>query len=176
MEFLVDEEIYLDKLKSQDSSELFELINKNRQYLQKTLFWLNHSTTVQDSENFISQADNNFLNKSLILGIKTKKLIGIISFNRIDCNKKEAEIGYWIDEEEQGRGIVTKSCKALIASGFNDLKLEKIFIRCLIQNVKSQSVAKRLEFEEEYSLQYQELLYDRYMDCIFFSKTKNDYL
>ena len=172
----VNEDIYLDKLKSQDTLELFELTDKNRPYLKKTLPWLDYSTTAKDSEDFISQENENFLNKSLILGIREKKLIGIISFNTIDWEKKEGEIGYWIDEKMQGKGIVTVSCKTLIDLGFSDLQLEKILISCSTQNIKSQLIAKRLGFQEECLIPNKEFLYDHYVDHILFSKTEKDYL
>ena len=172
----IKENIYLIKLKSQDSFELHELIDKNRLYLKKTLPWLNYSNTVQDSKNFISQSNNDFLKKSLILGIKSRKLIGIISFNTIDWIKKEAEVGYWLDAEMQGKGIVTTSCKHLINLGFNDLGLEKIVISCSTTNIKSQSIAKRLEFQEECLVPNKEFLYDHYVDHILFSKTRKEYL
>lgn len=172
----VNEDIYLDQLKSQDALELFELIDKNRPYLKKTLPWLDYSTTAKDSESFISQANENFLNKSLILGIREKKLIGIISFNTIDWQKKEGEIGYWLDEGMQGKGIVTVSCKTLVDLGFSDLQLEKILISCSTQNIKSQLIAKRLGFKEECLIQNKEFLYDHYVDHILFSKTEKDYL
>ena len=167
----IKENIYLIKLKSQDSFELHELIDKNRLYLKKTLPWLNYSNTVQDSKNFISQSNNDFLKKSLILGIKSRKLIGIISFNTIDWIKKEAEVGYWLDAEMQGKGIVTTSCKHL-----NDLGLEKIVISCSTTNIKSQSIAKRLGFQEECLVPNKEFLYDHYVDHILFSKTRKEYL
>jgi len=172
----IKEGLYLDKLKSQDTIELFELVDKNRPYLKKTLPWLDYSTTIKDSENFISQSNDNFLNKSLILGIKSRKLIGIISFHTIDWQKKEAEIGYWLDEEMQGKGIITISCKHLINLGFNDLGLEKIVISASTTNIKSQSIAKRLGFQEKCIIKDQEFLYDHYVDHILFSKTSEDYL
>ena len=172
----IKEDIYLIKLKSQDSFELHELIDKNRLYLKKTLPWLNYSNTVQDSKNFISQSNNDFLKKSLILGIKSRKLIGIISFHTIDWQKKEAEIGYWLDEEMQGKGIITISCKHLINLGFNDLGLEKIVISASTTNIKSQSIAKRLGFQEKCIIKDQGFLYDHYVDHILFSKTRKEYL
>lgn len=172
----VKEDLYLDKLKPQDARELFELIDKNRPYLKKTLPWLDYSTSIKDSENFISQSNDNFLSKSLILGIKEKKLIGVISFNTIDWQKKEAEIGYWVDKEMQGRGIVTISCKQLVDLGFSNLQLEKILISCSTSNIKSQSIAKRLGFQEECVIKDKEFLYDHYVDHILFSKTSEDYL
>lgn len=33
-----------------------------------------------------------------------KQLIGVLSFNQIEPQNKTAYIGYWIDEEHQGKG------------------------------------------------------------------------
>ena len=118
-------------------------------------------------------ANDNFLKNSLILGIREdKRLIGTISFNKIDWIKKEAEIGYWIDEEMQGNGIITKSCSSLVDLGLNDLKLKKILISCSTENIKSQAIPKRLGFYKEGIVKDKEFLYDHYVDHVLFSKVK----
>jgi ribosomal-protein-serine acetyltransferase len=170
----VSEGFYIDRLQSQDALELSKLVDKNRLYLRKTLPWLDYSKSTEDSKNFISQANDNFVKDSLILGIKedNSRLIGTISFNTIDWIKKEAEIGYWIDEEMQGKGIVTKSCSQLVDLGLNDLKLKKILISCSTINIKSQSVPKGLGFYKEGIVKNKEFLYDHHVDHVLFSKVK----
>ncbi|MBK9162321.1 MAG: GNAT family N-acetyltransferase [Acidobacteria bacterium] len=42
----------------------------------------------------------------------------------------QSEIGYWIDKAEEGQGIITRSTALLIEYAFEELKLNRIEIRC----------------------------------------------
>ncbi|MCS5961584.1 GNAT family N-acetyltransferase [Klebsiella pneumoniae subsp. pneumoniae] len=43
-----------------------------------------------------------------------KQLVGVLSFNQIEPQNKTAYIGYWIDEEHQGQGLLSRSLQAFI--------------------------------------------------------------
>lgn len=58
-------------------------------------------------------------NKSLTFGIFfTSKLVGVIGFNKIDWQNKQANIDYWLAANYQGRGIITTACQILLNVGF----------------------------------------------------------
>ena len=67
---------------------------------------------------------------------------------KTDSNKL-ASIGYWLDQHYQGKGIITKSCKALIHYGFTTLHLNRIEIRCGTENYKSQAIPESLHLKKE---------------------------
>ena len=139
----------------------------------KTLSWLDYdATTVEHTAGFIAHLNEAFLKTSFVLGIRrdNNELIGTVGFNSIDWDAKEAVVGYWLDEEMQGKGIVTESCRVLVGLGFNDLQLNKINISCGTTNLKSQAIPKRLGFEEEKIVKDAEWLYDHYVDFVVFSK------
>jgi ribosomal-protein-serine acetyltransferase len=41
------------------------------------------------------------------------RLVGVLSFNQIEPQNKTAYIGYWIDEEHQGQGLLSARCRPL---------------------------------------------------------------
>src|SRR5699024_1407559 len=74
--------------------------------------------------------------------------VGFIEL-RIDSDRAIGDIGYWIDGDAEGQGIVTRACEALIAHGRNTLQLKRFELRIATNNQKSSAVAERLGFELE---------------------------
>jgi ribosomal-protein-serine acetyltransferase len=68
---------------------------------------------------------------------------------RIDTYRRAGELGYWIAERFEGRGLVTRAASALIEHGFGALGLGRIALRTDIGNHRSRAVADRLGFTEE---------------------------
>ncbi|MCA1639220.1 MAG: GNAT family N-acetyltransferase [Acidobacteria bacterium] len=49
-------------------------------------------------------------------------------------------------KEFTGKGLVRKSVARLIEYGFNELKLNRIVIKCVPENVKSRAIPEKLGF------------------------------
>jgi ribosomal-protein-serine acetyltransferase len=54
------------------------------------------------------------------------------------------DIGYWIDGEYEGRGITSRSSRALISAVFDELGLKKVELRTAVGNTRSRALAERL--------------------------------
>lgn len=54
------------------------------------------------------------------------------------------EIGYWVRVDGEGRGVVTRSVRALAALAFE--RAERVVIRCDVANTRSAAVPERLGF------------------------------
>ena len=55
-------------------------------------------------------------------------------------------LGYWLDAQEVGKGLITRSTVALLKLGFTKLGLKKIIIRVQPTNIRSCAVPERLGF------------------------------
>ena len=143
---------YITRLVERDASELFNVVNSCRAYLERWLPWVKTCLMEHDSLVFIQKAQEKLRNsESIILSLRcADKIIGIISILKLNFIELSAEIGYWISEEYQGRGIVTSACRHLIDHiCFSNLGLSKIIITCDFGNEKSAAIPRRLGFTEK---------------------------
>lgn len=177
-ELRVDGGLLLSVLDESHAQELFQLTDNNRAYLRTWLPWLDKNKYPQNSLDFINESQKNYEQKiSINLGIFYRtKLTGVISLYGIDWQNRSTSIGYWIGEKYQGKGLITKSCRALTDYAFRDLELNRVDIRCAPGNTKSRSVPERLGFQKEGVLRQADLLYDHYVDHVVYSMLKEQWL
>ena len=170
----VDDSVELRQIGRDDAVELTELIDRNRPYLKEWLPWLNNSSSLVDTARFIGRSieqaeDHN----GLTLGIVCDgKLAGIIGQHYVDSLNRRTEIGYWIDAEHQGRGIVTRATARLTDYAFREQDCNRVILHCAVGNLKSRAVAERLGFVQEGILREAEWLYDHYVDLVVYSMLK----
>ena len=100
---------------------------------------------------------------------------GVVSFVGINPGCRSAMIGYWLGAEYEGKGIMTRACKALIDYGFGDLSLNRIVIRAATENVRSQAVPLRLGFTREGVEREAEWLNDHFLDMIVYSMLRSEW-
>ena len=147
----IDRYSYLSTPKSEDAEELYELIDENREHLGKFLDWVQHSTSSQDSLNFIKSLDHSDLynEKLAFFVIHRDKIVGVVDFREGRKSSNALEIGYWLSKEHLGKGLMTKACAALIDYAFKNSDVNRIVINTDTRNYKSQAVPSRLGFTRE---------------------------
>lgn len=173
----VDDDIILRPPEETDSEGLFNLINKSRVYLREWLPWLETERTAFDTLRFIrfvreQQQRNESLNTSVwFRGV----LCGMIGFHRFDWLNRSTSIGYWLSEDFQGKGIMTRSCKALVDFAFSQQKFNRIEIRCAMGNTKSRAIPERLGFRQEGMIREGEWLYNHFVDLIVYGMLAHEW-
>ena len=93
----------------------------------------------------------------------------------VDMTLKSTEIGYWLGESFEGKGIMTKSVKRMLTYAFKELQLHKVEIRCAEGNRRSQAVAERLNFVKEAMLRDNGYINGRYHNQLVYSLLENEY-
>lgn len=173
----VDDEIQLRLVEERHADEYYALIDSNRGYLREWMGWVDRETSAESLKEFIHRRLLQFAHsQGLPLGIWYQgKLAGVISFNYIDYVLRKADIGYWLDARLQGRGIMTRACRALIELGFGEYGLNKIEIRCAVGNRPSRAIPERLGFQQEGILRANEWLYDRYVDMVIYGMLASEW-
>lgn len=158
-------------LEERHSEELFAAVDRNRVYLREWLPWLDGTATVEDEKAFVRSSLEEFArNATLALGIWYKgRISGGIGLNFIDQVNRSAEIGYWVSEDCQGKGLVTRACVALLDYAFGELGLNRVVIRVDTGNVRSRAIPERLGFTQEGTTHQSDWLYDRFLDMVIYS-------
>jgi ribosomal-protein-serine acetyltransferase len=175
---VVDADIVLMSLEEKHAGELFRLVDGNRAYLRQWLPWLDSNMSVEDNVEFIRRSHERFLKKEgVTAGIWYKgTLAGVISFVSLDMGNRSGVIGYWIEAGQQGKGLATRSCSAMIDYGFLDLCLNRVVIKAATGNRRSLAVPLRLGFTREGVERQAEWVNDRFVDLAVFSLLRDEWL
>lgn len=176
MQIEIDNNIRLELVIEKHAQYIFDLVIENKSYLRQWLPWVDNMQTIDFIKNFIE--GSTLRNKEGIefafVIIQHNKVIGRIGIYKIDNQNKIGEIGYWLGQNFQGKGIVSESCKRIIDFCFKDINLNRIEIKCGIENKKSQTIPERLNFAKEGVLRQAELVHGKYIDLYLYSLCKNE--
>ena len=102
-------------------------------------------------------------------------MIGVVLIRDIDPFIQCAEIGYFIDQKFEGKGIVTLLCKKMLAYIFDDLHLNKTLICCETTNERSKAIPVKLGFKQEGVLRDGIKVGERYGDLVMYGLLKKEY-
>jgi ribosomal-protein-serine acetyltransferase len=172
-----DDNISLELLAEKHAAGTFNLIDVNRIHLKEWLPWVDNMQTVNDFKAYITNC-NELHQKGTDLGcviIYDNAIAGRIGIHHINLQNKIGAIGYWLGESFSGKGIITRSCQAIIKYGFEILNLNRIEIKCGTGNYKSKAIAERLNFTKEGVLRQAELVNGKYIDLYLFSLLKEEW-
>jgi ribosomal-protein-serine acetyltransferase len=135
------------------------------------------SRTLEDHKNFIRDALTQFAqNKGFVAGIWHEgRLAGVIGYDPIDWENRTTELGYWLGEEYQGKGLVTAACRALVEHAFGELSLNRVVISCATENKKSCAIPERLSFRREGVQRQAEWLYDHFVDHVVYAALASEW-
>ena len=174
-EFQVDD-LTMRAWREDDVDASLEIVLRNREHLQTYMQWMTDDYSIEHARKFIVEGIKNRLDK-VTLGlalVRDGALIGSTGFNRLDWAARVCEIGYWIDRDSEGRGVVTRACRAMIEYAFDELEMNRIEIRCSAENERSAAIPKRLGFKLEGTLRQAEVLHGRAHDFLVFGLLAED--
>lgn len=174
----VNKNIRLETAKISMAPEIFASIDRDREYLKKWLPFVEMTCLVSDTEIFLKSIINQKGKKEdEIYTIWYKEeFAGLIAFKDTDWVNHKTELGYWLAEKMQGKGIVTASINKLIAFAFQKLKLNRIQIKVAVGNTKSSAIPKRLGFQFEGIERGSEFHKNKYHDLEIYSLLKKDWI
>jgi len=75
------------------------------------------------------------------------ELVGLCSLRDVGSEPESAELGYWIGRPYWGRGLASAGAASVVAWGFGELELRRLFARTMERNAASARVLEKLGFE-----------------------------
>jgi ribosomal-protein-serine acetyltransferase len=167
----VNPETVLRPLSTNDAATLFALVDANRAYLRNWLPWLDGTRCEADTLAFITRVVREEEEGRVATRLieHDGALCGVIGFHAIDALNRKCEIGYWLAEKYQGRGVITACVERLIRHGFEDRQLNRIAIHVAVGNAKSRAIPERLGFKSEGVLREAGWRYNHFVDLVVYA-------
>lgn len=103
------------------------------------------------------------------------ELIGEIGIH-LDDQKHAAEMGYWLAEEYWSKGFISEAVQVILAFGFNQLGLNKIFATHFLDNPASGKVLKKNRMIKEAELKDHYFYNGRVRSIAQYRLTKDEFL
>jgi ribosomal-protein-serine acetyltransferase len=171
LNLLVDDDLILKEIQLSDANAIFEIIDHQREYLREWLPFIDYTRHIGDTRAYIhSVYDKPSDHRDMVFTIWFQgNAVGLIGLKGTDRDNHKTEIGYWLSEEMQGKGIVTRSCHRLIEYLFENMLMNRIQIRVGTANEKSKNIPKRLGFKFEGIERCGELLNTGFTDLEVYS-------
>ncbi|MDP5276215.1 GNAT family N-acetyltransferase [Chengkuizengella axinellae] len=176
--YKIEDDLYLKLIELKDAEKIFHLIDQSRDHLRKWLGWVDMTIFEDDYKRIVEQSLVQFAeNKSIDTVIIYKdKYVGKAAFNKIDPSIKQVTLAYWLGNEYQGKGIITKVVKSLTDYAIHEMNMNRVEIRVAKENKKSRAVPERLDFVQEGCIRRAEWLYDHYVDHTVYSMLAEDWM
>ncbi|WP_144534107.1 GNAT family N-acetyltransferase [Bacillus pumilus] len=139
----IESDLSLKILIYKDAPFLNKLIENNKEHLGKWLPWVYSNNQISHTENFIKKANELFMtNNGFEVGIMINdELVGVF---RLTLKGNIGNIGYWICEEYEGKGFISKVVNYIISLNYYELKTYEII--CPENNFRSRKVAEQNGF------------------------------
>ena len=159
------EKVFLRNIEAKDTDNILKWRNSDavrQKFLDQNYF------TRESHMKWLREKVETGKTAQFIIYVKQENFpVGSVFLRDIDYNNRKAEYGIFIGEESaRGRGVGTDAAKLIIKYGFEALKLHKIFLRVLADNVNAVKSYKKAGFIQEAYLKDEVMLNGEYRDII----------
>ncbi len=174
----VSDQIILQVPGQEAAAETAALVRRNLEHLQAWMPWAVDDYSTKHAAEWIATVGS-VDGESSAIGFLVREnnvMIGTVGVHDIDRVNRHAKIGYWIDRDHEGRGIVTMSCRSLLGYLFDTMELDRVQINCNVDNSRSRAIPEKLGFSYEGTLREVELLRGELRDQVVYSLLKREWL
>ena len=137
-----------------DLDPYFALVQRNRERLaDRFVGTVSRTKTLEEAQEFVEEMIKHTISNTyfpyVIIDENENRIIGFIDLKNIDWDIPKTQIGFYIDEAYEGKGIISKAISKIINYCFDDKGFEKLFMRIHPDNLAAKKVAEKCGFELE---------------------------
>lgn len=171
MELITGENIVLRRMTYDDTDRIIAW--RNQESVRKNFIY-QADFTKESHENWIrNYVEPGKAVQMIILEKESGCPIGSVYLRDIDYDNRKAEYGIFIGEETaRGKGYGTEAAKLMVRYAFDELKLHKVFLRVLKENIGAQKSYEKAGFRKEAELVDEVKIHGEFRTEIFMAQIK----
>jgi ribosomal-protein-serine acetyltransferase len=167
-------DLYLRLVTPDDAPALFNIINSQRPYLREWLPFVDLTRQVSDTTLYLQTITISTSDKVFVIVVE-EAVVGLVGFKGIEYFNRKVEIGYWLSENQQGKGIMRRCCKRLLQYAFDGMNMNRVQLKVAPANYKSRNIPVKLGFTREGIEREGELLNGQFHDLEVYSLLKKEW-
>jgi RimJ/RimL family protein N-acetyltransferase len=147
------ERLLLRVFEPEDAEQLHQALAESIDILRRFLWflpWVAEEQTLQSAEVRCRRAKANFLLRTDLayaaLEKETGRLVGSVGLHRTDWELPSSEVGYWLRSSAVGKGYASEAVRAVSGWAIAELRVARLELITLEDNVASRAVAERCSF------------------------------
>ena len=172
---LKTERLILRPMRMSDAEDLYAYAQDPQ--VSRHVLWDTH-TSLADSRQFLRAARRQYRRgqpSSFAITLRDSgRMIGTVGFMWINLDHHSAEVGYSLSRDYWNQGIMTEALRAVIAFGFDTLRLNRIEAQHEIDNPASGRVMAHVGMQYEGTLRQRLKNKGRYVDVAVYAILRSD--
>lgn len=139
--------------RDEDADALWASVDGSRAFLGEWLPWVHEYRSIHDARLTIARFRASWaVHDDLPYGVFEREHgdhVGGVGLHNIDWEVPTFEVGYWLRDEVEGRGLMTECAAAVTRMAFQQLGARRVEIRMDTRNERSRAIPERLGFRHE---------------------------
>ncbi len=144
-----DTKIHTRLMQPADAETFYRLIDENRAYIGRWIPWAEGETLearVQTIELTLNYPASGFCDVGIWCD---ETLAGVVGLHGLNPIIRSATFHYYLAEAYQGKGLITRTCRAMVDELFGSGDFNRLEINVVTANTRSMAIPARLGFQRE---------------------------
>lgn len=172
------DDVRLMPMADEHALALFNIVRRDRRYLGRWQNWPRTITTLDDMYRMIHHSEQKIAqNNGFDCTVFYKgQIVGKIGLVYIMPDTRTTEIGYWQAKGAQGKGVMTRATHLITSFALTTMGLDRVYIRCAEENIKSAAIPARLGYTYEGVLPEKVFIHRKFYTEVRFVMTAKTWL